>query len=63
MHSLIDYLYVYYSISSGDLVLIFFEEPRENYVVFSVEPTLYFVHSESLTALGLKQHGSSGPKR
>ncbi|XP_072026877.1 RB1-inducible coiled-coil protein 1-like [Amphiura filiformis] len=50
-------------ISSGDLVLIFFEEPRENYVVFSVEPTLYFVHSESLTALGLKQHGSSGPKR
>ncbi|XP_038046178.1 RB1-inducible coiled-coil protein 1-like [Patiria miniata] len=50
-------------ISVGDLVLIFFEEPRDNYVVFSIEPTLYFVHSESLAGLDLKHHGSAGPKR
>ncbi|XP_022084289.1 RB1-inducible coiled-coil protein 1-like [Acanthaster planci] len=50
-------------ISVGDLVLIFFEEPRDNYVVFSIEPTLYFVHSESLPGLDLKRHGSDGPKR
>ena len=51
------------SISVGDLVLIFFEEPRDNYVVFSIEPTLYFVHSESLSGLDLKHQASDGPKR
>ncbi|XP_071802766.1 RB1-inducible coiled-coil protein 1-like [Asterias amurensis] len=50
-------------ISVGDLVLIFFEEPRDNYVVFSIEPTLYFVHSESLSGLDLKHQASDGPKR
>lgn len=42
-------------IGIGDLVLITFEESHQNFVVFTFEPTLYFVHSESLHAMGLKQ--------
>ncbi|KFP29664.1 RB1-inducible coiled-coil protein 1 [Colius striatus] len=38
----------------GDLVLIILDERHDNYVLFTVSPTLYFLHSESLTALDLK---------
>nr|XP_055038380.1 RB1-inducible coiled-coil protein 1 [Misgurnus anguillicaudatus] len=38
----------------GDLVLIILDERHDNYVLFTVGPTLYFLHSESLTALDLK---------
>ncbi|CAF98459.1 unnamed protein product [Tetraodon nigroviridis] len=38
----------------GDLVLIILDEIHDNYVLFTVGPTLYFLHSESLTALDLK---------
>ncbi|XP_071836066.1 RB1-inducible coiled-coil protein 1-like isoform X2 [Apostichopus japonicus] len=41
-------------IGVGDLVWIKFEEAHQNYVVFTLEATLYFVHSESVHALGLK---------
>ncbi|XP_030624059.1 RB1-inducible coiled-coil protein 1 [Chanos chanos] len=38
----------------GDLVLIILDERHDNYVLFTVGPTLYFLHSESLIALDLK---------
>ncbi|XP_041752294.2 RB1-inducible coiled-coil protein 1 isoform X1 [Coregonus clupeaformis] len=38
----------------ADLVLIILDERHDNYVLFTVGPTLYFLHSESLTALDLK---------
>ncbi|MGH0131279.1 UNVERIFIED_CONTAM: hypothetical protein FKN15_046234 [Acipenser sinensis] len=38
----------------GDLVLIILDERHDNYVLFTVGPTLYFLHSESLAALDLK---------
>ncbi|XP_062383204.1 RB1-inducible coiled-coil protein 1 isoform X2 [Sardina pilchardus] len=38
----------------GDLVLIILDERHDNYVLFTVGPTLYFLHSESLNALDLK---------
>ncbi|XP_066479886.1 RB1-inducible coiled-coil protein 1 isoform X2 [Tiliqua scincoides] len=45
----------------GDLVLIILDERHDNYVLFTVSPTLYFLHSESLTALDLKP--ASGTSR
>uniref|UniRef100_A0A8C7YN06 RB1-inducible coiled-coil protein 1 n=1 Tax=Oryzias sinensis TaxID=183150 RepID=A0A8C7YN06_9TELE len=45
----------------GDLVLIILDERHDNYVLFTVGPTLYFLHSESLTALDLKP--ASGTSR
>lgn len=36
------------------MVLIILDEIHDNYVLFTVGPTLYFLHSESLTALDLK---------
>ncbi|XP_051969967.1 RB1-inducible coiled-coil protein 1-like isoform X2 [Xyrauchen texanus] len=38
----------------GDLVLIILDERHDNYVLFTVGPILYFLHSESLIALDLK---------
>ncbi|XP_033110064.1 RB1-inducible coiled-coil protein 1-like [Anneissia japonica] len=46
-------------ISVGDLVLIYFEEQNDNYVVFTRGTTLYFVHADSLQPLGLKPHDPS----
>ncbi|XP_028659355.2 LOW QUALITY PROTEIN: RB1-inducible coiled-coil protein 1 [Erpetoichthys calabaricus] len=46
----------------GDLVLIILDERHDNYVLFTVGPTLYFLHSESLTALDLKS-ASGSPRR
>ncbi|MBN3324753.1 RBCC1 protein, partial [Atractosteus spatula] len=46
----------------GDLVLIILDERHDNYVLFTVGPTLYFLHSESLTALDLKP-ASGTPRR
>ncbi|XP_069846809.1 RB1-inducible coiled-coil protein 1 isoform X2 [Dipodomys merriami] len=45
----------------GDLVLIILDERHDNYVLFTVSPTLYFLHSESLPALDLKP--ASGTSR
>ena len=45
----------------GDLVLIILDERHDNYVLFTVSPTLYFLHSESLAALDLKP--ASGASR
>uniref|UniRef100_A0A8C6WNA3 RB1-inducible coiled-coil protein 1 n=1 Tax=Neogobius melanostomus TaxID=47308 RepID=A0A8C6WNA3_9GOBI len=45
----------------GDLVLIILDERHDNYVLFTVGPTLYFLHSESLTGLDLKP--ASGTSR
>lgn len=42
------------SFQVGDLVLIILDERHDNYVLFTVSPTLYFLHSESLAALDLK---------
>lgn len=36
------------------MVLIILDERHDNYVLFTVSPTLYFLHSESLAALDLK---------
>lgn len=38
----------------GDLVLIILDERHDNYVLFTVSPTLYFLHAESLPALDLR---------
>ncbi|CAM9637183.1 unnamed protein product [Lampetra fluviatilis] len=38
----------------GDLVLIILDERHDNYVVFTVGPTLYFLHAESLPPLELR---------
>ncbi|XP_017655565.1 RB1-inducible coiled-coil protein 1 isoform X2 [Nannospalax galili] len=46
----------------GDLVLIILDERHDNYVLFTVSPTLYFLHSESLPALDLKP-GEGGASR
>ncbi|KAK6491029.1 RB1-inducible coiled-coil protein 1 [Huso huso] len=46
----------------GDLVLIILDERHDNYVLFTVGPTLYFLHSESLAALDLKP-ASGSPRR
>ncbi|XP_041101895.1 RB1-inducible coiled-coil protein 1-like [Polyodon spathula] len=46
----------------GDLVLIILDERHDNYVLFTVGPTLYFLHSESLAALDLKP-ASGAPRR
>ncbi|XP_028328227.1 RB1-inducible coiled-coil protein 1 [Gouania willdenowi] len=43
----------------GDLVLIILDERHDNYVLFTVGPTLYFLHSESLTSLDLKPASGS----
>lgn len=43
-----------FSFQVGDLVLIILDERHDNYVLFTVSPTLYFLHSESLPALDLK---------
>ncbi|XP_006924022.1 RB1-inducible coiled-coil protein 1 isoform X2 [Pteropus alecto] len=45
----------------GDLVLIILDERHDNYVLFTVSPTLYFLHSESLPALDLQP--ASGASR
>ncbi|XP_061850659.1 RB1-inducible coiled-coil protein 1 isoform X2 [Colius striatus] len=47
----------------GDLVLIILDERHDNYVLFTVSPTLYFLHSESLTALDLKPEGCAAIQR
>uniref|UniRef100_A0A8C7KCA7 RB1-inducible coiled-coil protein 1 n=1 Tax=Oncorhynchus kisutch TaxID=8019 RepID=A0A8C7KCA7_ONCKI len=52
---------VLFSFQVGDLVLIILDERHDNYVLFTVGPTLYFLHSESLTALDLKP--ASGASR
>ncbi|XP_041483964.1 RB1-inducible coiled-coil protein 1-like [Lytechinus variegatus] len=49
-------------ISLGDLVFIFFQEGQENFMVYSLEPTLYFLHTESLSALGLRSKGQAVAK-
>ncbi|XP_004697610.1 RB1-inducible coiled-coil protein 1 isoform X2 [Echinops telfairi] len=46
----------------GDLVLIILDERHDNYVLFTVSPTLYFLHSESLPGLDLKP-ASGGSRR
>ncbi|OCT76804.1 RB1-inducible coiled-coil protein 1 isoform X1 [Xenopus laevis] len=43
----------------GDLVLIILDERHDNYVLFTVSPTLYFLHSESLSSLDLKPASGS----
>lgn len=48
------YTFLCFSFQVGDLVLIILDERHDNYVLFTVGPTLYFLHSESLTALDLK---------
>uniref|UniRef100_A0A8C8HHH0 RB1-inducible coiled-coil protein 1 n=1 Tax=Oncorhynchus tshawytscha TaxID=74940 RepID=A0A8C8HHH0_ONCTS len=53
--------FVRFSFQVGDLVLIILDERHDNYVLFTVGPTLYFLHSESLTALDLKP--ASGASR
>uniref|UniRef100_A0A665X173 RB1-inducible coiled-coil protein 1 n=1 Tax=Echeneis naucrates TaxID=173247 RepID=A0A665X173_ECHNA len=53
--------FLYFSFQVGDLVLIILDERHDNYVLFTVGPTLYFLHSESLTALDLKP--ASGTSR
>lgn len=45
----------------GDLVLIILDDRHDNYVLFTVSPTLYFLHSESLAVLDLKP--ASGASR
>ncbi|XP_069777605.1 RB1-inducible coiled-coil protein 1 isoform X2 [Narcine bancroftii] len=45
----------------GDLVLIILDERHDNYVLFTVGPTLYFLHSESLGSLDLKSGSSRRP--
>uniref|UniRef100_A0A8C6MI13 RB1-inducible coiled-coil protein 1 n=1 Tax=Nothobranchius furzeri TaxID=105023 RepID=A0A8C6MI13_NOTFU len=52
-----------FSFQVGDLVLIILDERHDNYVLFTVGPTLYFLHSESLTALDLKPGQPSGTSR
>ncbi|XP_050798826.1 RB1-inducible coiled-coil protein 1 isoform X1 [Gopherus flavomarginatus] len=49
----------------GDLVLIILDERHDNYVLFTVSPTLYFLHSESLAALDLKpgEYASGASRR
>ena len=48
----------------GDLVLIILDEQHDNYVLFTVSPTLYFLHAESLPALDLRPgEGASGASR
>uniref|UniRef100_G3UGU2 Autophagy-related protein 11 C-terminal domain-containing protein n=1 Tax=Loxodonta africana TaxID=9785 RepID=G3UGU2_LOXAF len=48
----------------GGLVLIILDERHDNYVLFTVSPTLYFLRSESLPGLDLKPgEGSSGASR
>lgn len=47
-------LFILSSFQVGDLVLIILDERHDNYVLFTVSPTLYFLHSESLAALDLK---------
>uniref|UniRef100_A0A8C6EEZ0 RB1-inducible coiled-coil protein 1 n=1 Tax=Moschus moschiferus TaxID=68415 RepID=A0A8C6EEZ0_MOSMO len=48
----------------GDLVLIILDERHDNYVLFTVSPTLYFLHAESLPALDLRPgEGASGASR
>ena len=42
------------SFQVGDLVLIILDERHDNYVLFTVSPTLYFLHAESLPALDLR---------
>uniref|UniRef100_A0A6Q2ZEC7 RB1-inducible coiled-coil protein 1 n=1 Tax=Esox lucius TaxID=8010 RepID=A0A6Q2ZEC7_ESOLU len=54
---------VLFSFQVGDLVLIILDERHDNYVLFTVGPTLYFLHSESLTALDLKPGQTSGASR
>ncbi|OCT74723.1 RB1-inducible coiled-coil protein 1 [Xenopus laevis] len=46
----------------GDLVLIILDERHDNYVLFTVSPTLYFLHSESLSSLDLKPASGSSRK-
>lgn len=46
--------FLFCSFQVGDLVLIILDERHDNYVLFTVGPILYFLHSESLTALDLK---------
>nr|XP_006819577.1 PREDICTED: RB1-inducible coiled-coil protein 1-like [Saccoglossus kowalevskii] len=41
--------------SIGDIVLVCFDEYRDNYVVFTMGPTLYFIHSDSVSGLKLIQ--------
>lgn len=55
-HHLVSLLvfFLCFSFQVGDLVLIILDERHDNYVLFTVGPTLYFLHSESLTALDLK---------
>jgi len=43
------------SCNVGDVVIICFNERHSNFVVFSVNPTLYFLHNNSLEPLGLGQ--------
>ena len=38
----------------GDLVLIILDGRHDSYVLFTIGPTLYFLHPECLTALDLK---------
>uniref|UniRef100_A0A4W6CIC7 RB1-inducible coiled-coil protein 1 n=1 Tax=Lates calcarifer TaxID=8187 RepID=A0A4W6CIC7_LATCA len=54
-------IFLCFSFQVGDLVLIILDERHDNYVLFTVGPTLYFLHSESLTALDLKP--ASGTSR
>uniref|UniRef100_A0A2I3H7A8 RB1-inducible coiled-coil protein 1 n=1 Tax=Nomascus leucogenys TaxID=61853 RepID=A0A2I3H7A8_NOMLE len=57
-------LHFFISFQVGDLVLIILDERHDNYVLFTVSPTLYFLHSESLPALDLKPgEGASGASR
>lgn len=53
-HAILAKFLNFFSFQVGDLVLIILDERHDNYVLFTVSPTLYFLHSESLAALDLK---------
>lgn len=53
-HAVLAKFLYFFSFQVGDLVLIILDERHDNYVLFTVSPTLYFLHSESLAALDLK---------
>ena len=42
------------SFQVGDLVLTILDEHHDNYMLFTVSPTLYFMHAESLPTLDLR---------
>lgn len=54
---------MFYSVGVGDKVILCYDEKHDHYVVFTLSPTLHFLHADSMSSLGLLPTGPNNKRK